>query len=220
MRPLVVSGHTPAGDAISETVPNAYVADVRLDEGDNDISVRRAFAADHRSYADSVVWTYRSRLRGVPVARVDFVPTGILPASGYIADRGARFAAHGAASYGWTADPGLPFGTSGDPSINGMNLWTDSTNGAAPVWEYALPNGTYDVGIGAGQPDTGDSINQFSLEGRTATVDDDGPDATDVFFATVTVRDGRLTLSPAPGAFHARLTFIDINHVAGADERR
>ncbi len=213
MTPLVVNGHTPAGDVVAETVPNVYVADVSLEEGDNRVSVRSAFAKDHRIYADSVVWTYRTRLRGTPVARVDFVPAGAQPASGYVADEGAPFAAHGSAAYGWTARPGPAFGAGQDASETGLNLWAASGDTPSPVWEYALPNGVYDVRIGAGQPDTRDSINQFALEGHPATVDDDGPDAKDVFFASVRVRDGRLTLSLAPGAFNARVTFIDINRV-------
>ncbi len=216
MAPLVVAGHAPTGDEVSETVPRAFTATVTLAAGDNTIEARRT-GTDGRTDTDSVVWSYRDHLEGMAVARIDFTPRDVPPAPGYQADHGDAFAAHGADSYGWTTAPGETFGAaSGDPAATGVNVGSSTPDPNGPTWEYAVPDGIYDVRIGAGQPNTHDSINQFRLEGHAATTDDDGPDAEDTFFTRVRVSDGRLTLAVAPGSVSPRITYIDINRVAPA----
>ncbi len=219
MAPLVVDGHSPTGQVVSETVPDVYVKAITLPVGDDTIRASCRYAGDRRTYTDSVVWSYRERLSGTPVARVDFVPSGVSPASGYVADTGGMFGAHGAATYGWTVAPGPAFGAAGDAAATGFNMAHAPALKVGPTWEYVVPNGTYDVRIGAGQPGTHESINQFRLEDRTAAIDDDGPDGTDTFVARVTVKDGRLTLSAAPGAVNPRLAFVEINRMSARTRR-
>lgn len=81
----------------------------------------------------------------------------------------------------------------------------------AYTWEFALPNGAYEVRIVAGDPAAFDSDLRLDVENTRAlegipTTDNRWIDST----VQVVVSDGRLTLTNAPGASNNKLSFIEI----------
>ena len=79
------------------------------------------------------------------------------------------------------------------------------------VWELAVANGTYTVHLVAGDPQNIDSVFRINVEGVTAI---DGTPSTQTHWldgtVTVTVQDGRLTVSNAPGSSNDKLNFIEV----------
>jgi hypothetical protein len=74
-----------------------------------------------------------------------------------------------------------------------------------------VPNGTYSVRVVAGDAASHNSVYRFAVEG-VLTVDGT-PSATNRWLEgtrTVTVSDGRLTISNAPGASNNKLCFVEI----------
>ena len=82
-------------------------------------------------------------------------------------------------------------------------------------WEYALVNGTYNVTVAVGDPTATNSSHEIIAEpgsGQVVLVDHFVPTSTTLFATvtrTVTVADGRLTLS-ATGGTNTKLDFVDI----------
>ena len=79
-------------------------------------------------------------------------------------------------------------------------------------WEIALPNGTYTVRVVAGDPSNIDSVFRLNVEGAlflsgTPTSATRWVDVT----ASVTVSDGRLTISNGSGASNNKLCFVEIS---------
>ena len=79
-------------------------------------------------------------------------------------------------------------------------------------WEIALPNGTYTVRIVAGDASNTDSVFRLNVEGAlflsgTPTSTTRWIDVT----ASVTVSDGRLTISNGSGASNNKLCFVEIS---------
>jgi beta-galactosidase len=223
--PLVIQG---------VTIPNTYTTpgfgtatnnqgSINLAAGANTIQVAKLYAG--QTTTDSVGWTYHaSGLAGTPLARIDFTNNTANLQSGYNADTGAAFNG----TFGWT-NP-----TTHVPSANTAGTYNRTTPTASPfdqikartgimlpttqVWEYALPNGLYDVHIVAADSASTRSnspmVNNLLLENITLhDVDfaDTGDNQVDEFFAQVRVTDGRLTISSAPGTFSPRLAYVDIN---------
>ncbi len=77
------------------------------------------------------------------------------------------------------------------------------------TWEIAVPNGPYIVTASFGDPSNATSINNIDIEG-VVTNDPDGADSFDEYTVAVNVTDGRLTISPAPGAVDAKIQYVDI----------
>jgi NedA-like, galactose-binding domain len=132
---------------------------------------------------------------------------------GYLPDGGTVFEDHGNGwSYGWDRD------ISGDArdrgSANAPDQRWDTVihlqKGADAIWEIALENGVYNVYIVAGDPGYTDQTNFFDVEGVIIEDPDGQAGNFDELTATVTVADGRLTLTTAEGASNAKICFIDI----------
>jgi hypothetical protein len=89
-------------------------------------------------------------------------------------------------------------------------------SGGARIWEIAVPNGTYSVFAVSGDPDYIDSVFRLNVEG-VLTVSGTPTSATHWFSgtSTVTVSDGRLTVSNGTGASNDKICFIEITSVAG-----
>jgi fibronectin type 3 domain-containing protein len=146
---------------------------------------------------------------------------------GYIADTGAPFSA--TRGYGWVV-PGTHTPTDltlsardrGAPSdqrlatlilMQGGDTQTQAGPGS---WEYAIPAGTYQVTVSAGDAAYTDSVHQINVEGVPAIVGF-APTASDLFetgSVTVNVTDGRLTVD-ANGGTNTKINYIDI--VAAGD---
>ncbi len=86
------------------------------------------------------------------------------------------------------------------------------TNGGNYYWQYALPNGQYNVFIAAGDPNTTNQNLQINVENVRAI--SENTSVTGNYFVTnqvtVNVTDGQLTISNASGSNNNRLLFVEI----------
>jgi hypothetical protein len=138
------------------------------------------------------------------------VPPGYLPDYGDIfADRGNGY------NYGWDDDNTANArdrnnALSPDERYDTFNHWQKPLP-AGRVWEIELPNGRYSVHAVVGEPSNQDSVYDLQVEG--VTIAKGTPDAIIRFFegtGTVTVTDGRLSLSNGPTAANNKVCFVDI----------
>ena len=159
---------------------------------------------------------------GATLARINFQSAGAPVPYGYAADSGAAYAA--SRGYGWISQT-----TSTPVSITGKGVDRNATPDqrldtliqmqVSPArWEYAVPNGTYDVRVGVGDASvTTGSNHQIAVESETA-VNGFTPSASDRFnIATVRVdvTDGKITLDAAGGT-NTKLVFVDIHDANNA----
>jgi beta-galactosidase len=218
MAPLVLNGFT---------IPDTYTmpSAVTLAAGANNIQVRAVY--NNQTYTNSVVWYYHAAaLLGTPFARVDFTDSSADLQSGYVADTGQAFNS----TYGWVNSTNL------SPSANTAGTYNRTSVTTAPfnqidartgiqlpaneTWEYALPNGIYDVHVvSADSTNTSTSpnniVNNLSVNGNllhdidsTSSFGDNGFDE---FYTTVTVTNGFLRVSAGAGSVNPVLAYIDIN---------
>jgi glucose/arabinose dehydrogenase len=137
---------------------------------------------------------------------------------GYLADTGAVFGDRGnGQSYGWNQD------NSANARNRNVSLIQDErfdtfTHMQMPsnpnaFWEIAVPNGTYQVRVVSGDPGAAtNAVYKINVEGVLA-VDSVAAPAPGRFFVgtvTVTVTDGRLTVSNAAEASNNKISFIEI----------
>jgi beta-galactosidase len=209
-------------------IPNTYSLEVTLQEGKNSITVARAFR--QQTYKDSAKWTYHAPvLAGTPLARIDFTNSPENLENGYQADTGQPFGSQGKGTYGWLNSSSLAPASNGTGFLDGagaepfneLRYRSAMELPANRIWEYELPNRSYEVRIVSADAGFANMINNMSLEGFQLQDDDfvlnpNNPGISpshDEFYARVQVADGRLTLSAASGAYNGRLAFIDINSV-------
>jgi N-acetylneuraminic acid mutarotase len=153
-------------------------------------------------------------------AKVNFQPPGAAVPAGYLADAGAVFGDRGnGLSYGWDV---LNTAYARDRNAaNSPDQRYDTFNsmqrsGAGSVWEIAVPNGSYSVHVVAGDPSAYDSTYAINVEG--VLVVSGHPTGTVKWFEgtrTVTVSDGRLTLTNAAGSANNKVCFVDITAEGG-----
>jgi hypothetical protein len=149
--------------------------------------------------------------------RVNFQTAGVAPPPGYAPDTGAVFGERG---------PGYTFGWSSDNTANARvrnnpqspDARYDSFNvlpfGLNRKWEIAVPNGTYQVRVVTGDPDSTDGNYGVWIEDQLGA--GGRPNGVVRFFRTtgvVSVADGRLTLLGALGSSNNKLDFIDIKRL-------
>jgi uncharacterized repeat protein (TIGR03806 family) len=147
-----------------------------------------------------------------PASAPDFGNGYLIDSSQPYGDRGNGF------TYGWNAtfnetryrgNPGSP-----DLRYDTFNHMQKPSNPNA-VWEIAVPNGNYEVRIVSGDPDNIDSVFKINVEG--VLIVNGIPSASpflahwvDSGYRDVTVADGRLTVSNAPGSSNNKICFIEI----------
>ncbi|MDX6245078.1 MAG: hypothetical protein QOE76_2801, partial [Frankiales bacterium] len=150
------------------------------------------------------------------LAKISFGVADIAPPAGFTVDSGQAYTA--ARGYGWVnlADSGPKDMTANTRyswnKIQGYNtLIYMQTGGSAAGgrWEYAVPNGTYDVTVTAGDARSTDGVNyccldatnRVTVEGVLAVNDFKGTAAAPLTTQTVTVAvtDGKITLDPVGG---------------------
>jgi hypothetical protein len=135
------------------------------------------------------------------------VPEGYLPDSGAVfGDRGNGW------SYGWDRDISAD-AREKNAAISPDKRWDTLMHlqkGADATWEIALENGPYNLYIVAGDAGYTDQTNCFNIEGVIIEDPDGQAGNWDELTATVTVADGRLTLTTAACASNAKICFIDI----------
>jgi uncharacterized delta-60 repeat protein len=149
---------------------------------------------------------------------INFQTSNRFPPPGYAADLGSVYGDRGAGlTFGWDADNTANARSrrnngSPDPRYDTFNHM--QLNGANRKWEIAVPNGTYQVRIVAGDPTDTTAVYKMNLEGTLALFAGMAgtPAGTRWFRSTsnVLVTDGRLTLSNAAGAVNNKIAFIDI----------
>lgn len=163
------------------------------------------------------------------IARVNFQLATNVNAFGYAADRGLPFGARDKAidplapdnlTFGWDVDNTANARDRGTASAPGMSLIYQTFNhmqkpGGASKWEFAVPNGMYQVKLAAGDPQQTDSDYKMNLEGQLAL--SGKPSGLVRWFertVNVQVNDGRLTLTNATGAQNNKIAFIEIRSAA------
>jgi len=147
---------------------------------------------------------------------VNFQPAGAPIPAGYVADTGADFARRGNGwSYGWNGD-NTTTARDRDNSNSPDQRYDTLVHMQERVlpdafWELAVPNGRYTVRIVAGDPDRFNSVYRINVDGvlainATAARGQRWVEDT----VTVSVTDGRLTISNASGASNNKICFVDI----------
>ncbi len=213
------------------TIPDAYTANITLAAGINNIQAAAAF--NGQSFTNSVAWTYHAAaLAGTSYAHINFTNSTANLQSGYAPDTGQAFAAQtNGNTYGWVDQ-------NGNPAANNSGTYFRTGNTSAPynttaaqtgiilnpgnVWQYQLPNGTYDIHIVGSDSATSNLVDNLQLNGVTlhATSFSTSGGTYQEFFATVTVTNNLLTLTGGPGmtlsiggtpTTQGRLSSIDIN---------
>jgi len=147
--------------------------------------------------------------------KINFQPASAPVPGGYLVDSGLVYADRGnGRSYGWDVDNSASARDrnsplSPDQRYDTLN-WLQQS-GSSRIWELGLSNGTYTVMVVAGDPSAFDSIYKINVEG-VLTVD--GTPSSSARWVsgtkTVSVNDGRLTVSNAAGSISNKLCFIDI----------
>jgi hypothetical protein len=165
--------------------------------------------------------TYQAAPTGSFSAKVNFQDGTSQGFTGYLADTGLAYGSRGGFTYGWNADNTATARNrnatnSPDERYDTLNHLQKPSNPNA-FWEIAVPNGTYTVRVVAGDPGFFDSVFRINVEGVLAI--DGTPTTSQRWFdntVTVTVSDGRLTVSSAAGASNNKISFIDISPAAAA----
>lgn len=181
-------------------------------------------AATHTVTTPSAATTYTATYSAAALfaTRINFQLAGAPIPSGYLADTGAVFGNRGNGySYGWNANNATTArdrnaANSPDQRYDTL-LHLQKPENPNAVWELAVPNGTYRVRIVAGDPSHTDSVYRTSAEGvlaisGTPTVSQKWFDNT----VTVTVTDGRLTITNASGAQNNKIAFVEVTQLGAA----
>jgi hypothetical protein len=152
-------------------------------------------------------------------AQINFQPAAVPVPAGYLVDSGAVFGAKGSLQYGWSSDASAV--ARDRDSVLSLDQRYDTLvhmqyGGINRFWDLAVPNGTYQVHLVAGDANyfTG-NIYKISVEGTLAI------NATPTSASrwaentvTVTVTDGRLTINNAAGAANNRICFVDVTQLS------
>ena len=148
-------------------------------------------------------------------ATINFGPAGSAVPVGYRLDSGAVYGARGGGlSYGWNVDNSANTrdrNSAGSPDQRYDTLTHLQKPGGAGTWELAVPNGRYTVHAVSGDPDNTDSAYRISVEGVPAV--SGTPTGAQHWIegtVTVTVTDGRLTVTNGPGSVNDKLNYLDI----------
>jgi hypothetical protein len=148
---------------------------------------------------------------------INFQPATAPVPPGYEPDGGAVFGVRSSGFiYGWDRENTTNMvdrNAANAPDQRYDTFARTTIAGAGSVWEIAVPNGTYDVVLVAGDPNrNNNSVFTYNVEGRSIV--NGVPTSTVRWFTgsnTVSVTDGRLTVTNGPGALANKLSFIEIS---------
>ena len=156
-------------------------------------------------------------------AHINFQPATATVPTGYVADSGAVFGDRGnGLSYGWNAPkPAQVLARKVHKQPSGTDAPRFDTfavmhaKGRGSLWEISVPNGIYQVGITAGDPNASGrqriNVNgALVVDGRASRTNRWVSDS-----AQITVTDGFLKLT-APKNVTSKIDFIDITQTLGA----
>jgi hypothetical protein len=148
-------------------------------------------------------------------AKINFQPASSPVPAGYLPDAGLVYGNRGnGLSYGWSVDNTSNMfdrNSSRSPDQRYDTLCRMQQTGDSTRWEIAVPNGTYDVYIVAGDPQNQSGTFRISAEGVLVVSGD--PTLSNRWISgrkTVSVSDGRLTIGNAAGAKQNKICFIEI----------
>lgn len=147
-------------------------------------------------------------------ARINFQPATAAVPFGYLVDGGAAYNHRGNGyTYGWNTNNTANVrdrNSALSPDQRYDTLAYMQLNGSYS-WEIAVPNGTYTVRVVAGDPTAYGSVYKINVE-NVLTVDGTPTSANRWIEGTQTVSviDGRLTVTSASGASNNKLCFIEI----------
>ena len=152
---------------------------------------------------------------GAFTANINFQPAAAPVPAGYVPDGGAVFGDRGnGLSYGWDLSTAA-FARDRDSPLAADQRYDTfismQRDGGGSVWEIAVPNGNYTVHIAGGDAGAYDSTYAINAEG--ILVVSGSPSSSVHWFEgtkTVSVTDGRLTVSNGAGSFNDKICFIDI----------
>ena len=139
---------------------------------------------------------------------VNFQPAASAVPSGYIPDSGATYASRNGFTYGWNA---AITSATRDRNATSDQKFDTLIHTTGKTWEIAVPNGTYSVKLVAGDPSYFDSKYAFNAEGILAL--SGTPTSGNRFFTgtvSVTVNDGKLTITDGAGAANNKLAYLEI----------
>lgn len=153
-------------------------------------------------------------------AFINFQPAGVPVPAGYLMDSGSLYGNRGNGfTYGWSVNNtsqarDRDSTRSPDQRYDTLNLLQKS--GKSYTWELAVPNGTYTVFLVAGDATSYNSVYRINVEGALTV--SGTPTSANRWIAgsrTVTVNDGRLTVSNGAGSSNNKICFIEVTSVDG-----
>jgi glucose/arabinose dehydrogenase len=173
-------------------------------------------AQTHNITAPATATTYTATYTHgwVSHARLNFQPASAPVPAGYLKADGTTYRNRGAFTYGWTAANHTAKDRnstrSPDQRYDTLVHMQKPANPNA-VFEIAVPNGTYRVHLVSGDPNQVNSVFRVNVEG-VLVVSGTPTSATRWIegTATVTVSDGRLTVSNGAGATNNKVNYLDI----------
>lgn len=147
---------------------------------------------------------------------VNFQPAWSTTPAGYVADTGKSYSYQGSNQFGWNTNN----------TANVFDRWTSADDrrdtfaafgNTATTWEVAVPNGQYQVTLLAGDPTSISSYYSFKLEGHNAL--NYAPNWNSPWTettTTVTVADGKLTLTGGSSSWNNKINSISIRQLGVA----
>ena len=149
-------------------------------------------------------------------AFIDFSTPSAPTVSGFVKDIGSTYGSRNGLTYGWNTSNTSAARQRGvlGGSVANRDTLTHTQLYGSRTWEIAVPNGTYSVLLAAGDPSYTDSNYRFNAEGTLVL--SGVPTSSNRFIdqvSTVTVTDGRLTISNASGSRNNKLAYIQINQL-------
>jgi hypothetical protein len=213
------TNHAVREDARTISLSAGQRYDVRMEYYENTGTATAKLLWSHASITKAAIPStrlYSSTAPSPAAIRINFQPASAPVPSGYLADAGLVFGNRGNGhTYGWNVDNAAQArdrnaSRSPNQAYDTLTHLQKSANPNA-VWELAVPNGTYVVRAVAGDASYYDSLFRISVEG-VLTVSGT-PTSTTRWVegtSTVTVSDGRLTISNGAGASNNKICFVEI----------
>lgn len=153
--------------------------------------------------------------------KINFQPVSAPTVAGWLVDGGQTYGPRNGQTYGWNGDLSAKARdrnhVTAPSQLYDTLIQTQQSTAAGGIWEIAIPNGLYQVRLVAGDPLYINSKFAFALEG--ITVLSGIPTASAHWIEstqTITVSDGRMTLTNAPGSSNNRIDFIEITSLPSA----
>src|SRR5436190_535854 len=146
-------------------------------------------------------------------AHINFQPKAAPTPAGYVADYGTPFRTTRNGSFGWRGKNAYTVDRNSRLSLDQRYDTFNqlSFGNKASVWEMAVPNGTYQVRIVAGDPAEAGNLYRIKAE-KTTLIDGKSTIRKRWLEGTglIQVLDGRLTIAALKGAVRNKINFIDI----------